>query len=242
MQFSDTNPKHADSDNVLLAKIAQAVTAGGGSGDGGISEIPEPLPVKNLQITDVSDVPRIELGYTAAAGGFFVITNLDAPTPVFSYSFATDMLFVNNLTVNGTLTGTLTGNASTASALQTARTINGTSFNGTANIVIPPYQIDTHSTLTYAATTNIDFTAENFRTETLTGNVTFTTSNLAAGRSVTIRIIGDSSLRTLTFPGGWKFVGNAAPASLDANKTAIITVTSFGTTDANVIAAYAVEP
>lgn len=39
-----------------------------------------------------------------------------------------------NLTVNGTLTATLTGNASTATTLQTARLINGTSFNGSANI------------------------------------------------------------------------------------------------------------
>lgn len=50
-----------------------------------------------------------------------------------------------NITVNGTatITGTntgdqtsVTGNAGTATALQTARTINGTSFNGTANITI----------------------------------------------------------------------------------------------------------
>lgn len=44
-----------------------------------------------------------------------------------------------NTTFPGTLTaskisGALTGNASTATSLQTARTINGTSFNGTANI------------------------------------------------------------------------------------------------------------
>lgn len=34
----------------------------------------------------------------------------------------------------GTITAALSGNASTASTLQTARTINGTSFNGSANI------------------------------------------------------------------------------------------------------------
>ena len=34
----------------------------------------------------------------------------------------------------GTITAALTGNASTATTLQTARTINGTSFNGSANI------------------------------------------------------------------------------------------------------------
>lgn len=36
----------------------------------------------------------------------------------------------------GTITGALTGNASTATALQFARTINGTSFDGTSNITI----------------------------------------------------------------------------------------------------------
>ena len=36
--------------------------------------------------------------------------------------------------VVGNVTGSVTGNASTATALQTARTINGASFNGTANI------------------------------------------------------------------------------------------------------------
>ncbi|MGI0497641.1 hypothetical protein [Limnospira platensis] len=37
-------------------------------------------------------------------------------------------------TFNSLITGSISGNAGTATALQTARTINGTSFNGTANI------------------------------------------------------------------------------------------------------------
>lgn len=36
--------------------------------------------------------------------------------------------------LSGTLTGSLSGNATTATTLQTSRTINGTSFNGSANI------------------------------------------------------------------------------------------------------------
>jgi len=43
---------------------------------------------------------------------------------------------IGAVTVTGSLTATLTGNASTATALQNARTINGTSFNGTANITV----------------------------------------------------------------------------------------------------------
>ena len=37
---------------------------------------------------------------------------------------------------SGPLTGDVTGNAATATALETARTINGVSFNGTANITV----------------------------------------------------------------------------------------------------------
>ena len=99
-----------------------------------------------------------------------------------------------------------------------------------------------HSTLTYGATTNIDLDADGFQTLTLTGNVTFTTSNRAAGRSRTVRIIGDTSLRTFTFPAGWTFVGAAAPASIAANKDAVLTITAFGTADTDVVAAFAVEP
>lgn len=100
----------------------------------------------------------------------------------------------------------------------------------------------THGTLSYDASVVLDFDGNGFQTVTLTGVIEFTTSNLAAGRSKTVRIIGDSSERALTFPAGWTFVGAAAPATLAANKDAVLTLTSFGTTDANVVAAYAVEP
>jgi hypothetical protein len=42
-----------------------------------------------------------------------------------------------NTLVAGTFSGALSGNAATATALQTARTIGGVSFNGTANIDLP---------------------------------------------------------------------------------------------------------
>ena len=47
--------------------------------------------------------------------------------------------FANNVIINGTLTasGDYAGNATTASTLKTARTINGVSFNGSSNITVP---------------------------------------------------------------------------------------------------------
>lgn len=50
--------------------------------------------------------------------------------------FATSPVFTTPNIDNAT--GNITGNAGTATALQTARTINGASFNGTANISVTP--------------------------------------------------------------------------------------------------------
>lgn len=55
---------------------------------------------------------------------------------VYSYNLdiSSTSTFSGRATFNGGITGTLTGNASTATTLQTGRTINGTTFNGSANI------------------------------------------------------------------------------------------------------------
>jgi len=75
----------------------------------------------------------------------------------------------------------------------------------------------------------------------LTGDPTFTTSNRAAGRTVTIKLSAGGSARTLAWPS-WIFVGAAAPTTLASGKTAVVTVTFFDTTDAAAVAAYAAQP
>lgn len=97
------------------------------------------------------------------------------------------------------------------------------------------------STLTYSATTDISFDGDGVRTVSLTGNITFTTSNRGANKTVTVRIVCDGTGRTFAFPG-WKFVGGAAPASIAASKTAILTLLCFGANDSDVVASYNVEP
>ena len=98
------------------------------------------------------------------------------------------------------------------------------------------------ATVTYSATTNLDFDGLSTQTITLAGNLTLTTSNLAAGKSLLVRLIGDASSRNLTFPGGWRFVGGAAPANLAANKVALLQLECFGPNDADVVARWWVEP
>lgn len=99
--------------------------------------------------------------------------------------------------------------------------------------------IPAHSAIAYAGSVAVDFAGDGLHTIALTGNLTLTSSNLAAGRTVTIRLACDGTARTLSFPS-WKFVGGA-PSTLAASKTAVITMTSFGTTDADVVAAYSSE-
>ncbi len=96
--------------------------------------------------------------------------------------------------------------------------------------------------ISYGATVDLSMSALDgtFKTISLTGNLTFTTSNRANGRTVTIRLVCDSTQRTLTFPTDWKFVGSK-PANIAASKVAVLSLTFFGTADADCIAAYGVQ-
>ena len=73
-----------------------------------------------------SEVGCVLEGYS----GTCTINNYDnhiAPTPTPTYTSSQGLLFTN-------ISGSLSGNASTATKLQTARQINGTNFDGSANI------------------------------------------------------------------------------------------------------------
>ena len=97
-------------------------------------------------------------------------------------------------------------------------------------------------TITYAATVDLDMATLNglLRTITLTGNLTFTASNQASQRSVTLRLISGATLRTLTFPADWVFLG-AKPANIAASKVGVLSLTFFGSTDADCVAAWGVQ-
>lgn len=88
---------------------------------------------------------------------------------------------------------------------------------------------------------NLDFQQEAFVNQLgLTGNVEYTGSNYLAGRSVTVRVVNGNTEREVSFPESWVFVSDK-PSSIDPNKTAILTVTSFGNTENDCVAAWAQE-
>lgn len=98
---------------------------------------------------------------------------------------------------------------------------------------------------TLGSTGTIDLDANEERSKalaTLTGDITFTTSNLVAGRHLKVRIPNGGTLRNFTFPAGWTFIGAAAPASIAANKTALLELFVWGATDSDVEAKFNVEP
>jgi len=99
----------------------------------------------------------------------------------------------------------------------------------------------TLTTLTWASSLAISFSNSD-QTVTLTGNTTFTTSNLSAAAPVLLRIVCDSTGRTLTFPSGWTWVGGSAPSAIAASKIGLLSLVSYSTTDTSVVAAYAVQP
>lgn len=98
------------------------------------------------------------------------------------------------------------------------------------------------STITYAGTVDLDMAVltGKVRTISLTGNLTFTTSNRANGRQVAIRLICDGTNRTLTFPAGWIFIGNK-PANISASKVGVLSLTFFGSADSDCVAAWGVQ-
>jgi hypothetical protein len=90
-------------------------------------------------------------------------------------------------------------------------------------------------------TVDLDLATVNgkYLTHSLSGNPTYTSSNRAAGKTVTIKVIAGGGTRTLSFPS-WVFVGTE-PTDIASGKTGILTVTWFDTTDAGAVAAWAVE-
>ena len=145
---------------------------------------------------------------------------LQDSTATFTYNPST-----NTLTV-GTVSAALSGNATTATTLQTARTIGGVSFNGSANINLPGVNI--------AGNQNTTGTASN-----VTGTVAIANGGTGAATAATARTnlgattVG-SNFFTLTNPSAITFVrinADNTVSTLDAAtfRTAIGAGTGSGT-------------
>ena len=144
----------------------------------------------------------------------------------------------------GTLNQSTTGNAATATALQTARTIGGVSFDGTANIDLPGVNsAGNQNTSGNAATATALATGRNF---SLTGNVTANavsfdgTGNVALATTLADNTVTSAKLSgALTTPSDLTVGGAFTSQGIDDNADATaITIDSservgIGTTSPN---------
>jgi len=91
-------------------------------------------------VTGTASQVLVAANATNATRYLTFVTATTGNLPVYTDTGITYNPSTNVLTVGGhiasDLTGDVTGNASTATALQTARNLNGVSFNGTANITV----------------------------------------------------------------------------------------------------------
>ena len=105
-------------------------------------------------------------------------------------------------------------------------------------------QIDNFSvlvTLAEGPPTVLDFTATGYRAVALTTDGSFITTNLTPVNALAVRVSSGGATRSLSFPASWTWIGDPAPTTLDSNKIALLSVTSFGSADSAVIAGWAAE-
>lgn len=101
---------------------------------------------------------------------------------------------------------------------------------------------DKHGTIVYAGTITFDMDGPASQSVTLTGDLVVALTTLAEGQEITIYLDPGASLRNLTWPASIRWLGAAAPATIAANKLLAVTLRSRGTTAANVVATFTVEP
>jgi hypothetical protein len=118
-----------------------------------------------------------------------------------------------------------------------------TNVNSSRTIKAPNYHLGLSSYTGPASNSfNVDFASEQGLVDLpISIDRTFSGTNYIVGSIVTIKIKNiDSEDKNLFFPANWTFIGDK-PTVITALKTAILTLTSFSTSDTGVVAAYIEE-
>jgi len=162
------------------------------------------------------------IGFDESADKFTVGTGTFTGASTGNLTITTGTMVANiegNVTgnVTGNLTGDVTGNANTATTLETARTIGGVSFNGSANINLPGVNTSgNQDTSGNAATASA---LETSRTISLTGDVTGSVSfDGSANASITTTVAANSVALGTDTTGNY-MVNVSAGAGIDVSHT-----------------------
>src|SRR5210317_382179 len=128
-------------------------------------------------VLERGDSDNAFIGWDESADKFIVGTGSFTGASTGNLTITTGTLVAN---LEGNVTGNVTGNADTATALETARTIAGQSFDGTANITIASTDLSNTSNITLndatQTLTNKTLTSPVIATISNTGTLTLPTS------------------------------------------------------------------
>lgn len=90
----------------------------------------------------------------------------------------------------------------------------------------------------------LDLNSYTFQTVSLTGNPTFSTTNKAAGRFLSLKIDSNGSSRNLAFTAGWVWLGvdYSAGVTLASGKIGVLSLTCYGTNSTDIVAVFTAQP
>ena len=134
------------------------------------------------------------------------------------------------------------GSAVDSQVFANAQAALGTA-GGTATgaLVAPDFQLDV--TTAVSDSIALDFASgDGFVSRTVSGTaVAVTGSGYEPGAIRTVRLVGGTAVASVSVPSGWVFLGSAAGTALGTATTAVLSATSFGTVEADVVAVWAEE-
>ena len=173
----------------------------------------------NTATLDVEDATiRVAKGATSLANtnGAGIEFGASSSKPTLTWDNSNSRLTSNKTFHAASLVGALTGNASTATALETARTIHGVSFDGTANIDLSEVISDTVGAM-FSSNTETGITATYQDSDNTIDLVVGTLNQDTTGNAATA-----TALETARTIGGTSFDGTANIAiALAATATAL---------------------
>ena len=221
------------------ANTASKVVARDASGNFSAGTITATLSGNATSATTATNATNVTLTTSATASAFKVPFANTTVSTTGDYDLLQDSLaeFTYNPSTNtlavGTVSGALSGNATTATTLQTARTINGTSFNGSANI----------TTANWGTARTLSFTGDVTGSSSVNGSANVATAMTLANSGVTANTYGSASAvpvltvdakgritsATTAAVSGGQYFGTAAVKAIAYNSATIaenITITA----------------
>ena len=204
MTFSSKQVPRAEQLNAMLRQTVQPY-ASSTARDAALAAVLKEGMVAYLEDSNAVTVYDGSSWSTLGGGGGGVVnavtagTNLNGGGSSATVTLNLDTTLTGLSSVTSTsVVGALTGNASTATALQTARTIGGVSFNGTANINLPGVNTAGNQATSGNAATASKWSAATTLTlgGDLTGNVVFDGSDTT--ETLTAVVVNNSHTHTGT--------------------------------------------